>query len=295
MPLVAPIRRTTRCRLRARRPRARAGTAPGRCPRRPRSRGSPLSVRRGRWGRSARRAGPTPRARPRPPRAACRRSGKATCSGRPIMRATSPSSETDAVSNVPWPTPSRSTVTRSATASTSGSRWLTYTMPTPSRACSSTSVWRCSTASGTERGRRLVEEQHLRPRQQRLRDLEELPLGERERARGRRDGDVEPERRQRLLGPALHAPVRRPRVGRHGEIDVLGHRQVEHVRVVLIRDAEPEPPGRGGGVVREAASADLDRSLVRCEEAARDPEQMSISRTRSPRRGRGSRRRGSRR
>ena len=54
-----------------------------------------------------------------------RRSGYATVSGRPIISATSSSSETDGASKVPCPTPSRSTVTRSATASTSGRRWLT--------------------------------------------------------------------------------------------------------------------------------------------------------------------------
>ena len=42
-----------------------------------------------------------------------------------------------------------------------------------------------------ERRGGLVEEQHLRPGQQGLGDLEELPLGERERAGERRDGDVE--------------------------------------------------------------------------------------------------------
>ncbi len=53
------------------------------------------------------------------------RSGKASWSGRPIMRATSAFSDMSAASYVPWLTPSRRTVTRSAIPSTSGSRWLT--------------------------------------------------------------------------------------------------------------------------------------------------------------------------
>ena len=53
------------------------------------------------------------------------RSGKASWSGRPIISATRLSSDMPAASNVPWQTPSRRTVTRSAMPSTSGSRWLT--------------------------------------------------------------------------------------------------------------------------------------------------------------------------
>ena len=44
---------------------------------------------------------------------------------------------------------------------------------------------------GPERGRRLIEEQDLRPGEQRLDDLEELSLGERQRPRRRRHRDVE--------------------------------------------------------------------------------------------------------
>ena len=48
------------------------------------------------------------------------------------------------------------------------------------------------------------------------------------------------------------------------------------MRVVLVGDAEPEPPRRGGGVVDEAAPADLDGSLIGREEAARDSEQSRL-------------------
>ena len=57
--------------------------------------------------------------------AASCRSGNASWSGRPIISATRLSSDIEAASNVPWPTPSRRTVTRSAIPSTSGRRWLT--------------------------------------------------------------------------------------------------------------------------------------------------------------------------
>ena len=53
------------------------------------------------------------------------RSGNASWSGRPIMRATRLSSDIEAASNVPWHTPSRRTLIRSAMPRTSGSRWLT--------------------------------------------------------------------------------------------------------------------------------------------------------------------------
>ena len=60
-----------------------------------------------------------------------------------------------------------------------------------------------------ERRRRLVEEQDLRLGEQRLDDLEQLPLGERQRARGRRHRDVELELREPRGRPLLHASVRR--------------------------------------------------------------------------------------
>ena len=64
-----------------------------------------------------------------------------------------------------------------------------------------------------ERRRRLVEEQHLRLGEQGLDDLEELPLGERQRPRGRRRRDVERELVEPVGRPPLHASVRRSQVG----------------------------------------------------------------------------------
>ena len=66
--------------------------------------------------------------------------GERLPSGRPIISATSASSDIPAASNVPWLTPSRSTVIRSAIPSTSGSRWLTYMTPTPVLLRSNTSA-----------------------------------------------------------------------------------------------------------------------------------------------------------
>ena len=51
--------------------------------------------------------------------------GNASWSGRPIMSATRLSSDIEAASNVPWHTPSRRTLIRSAMPRTSGRRWLT--------------------------------------------------------------------------------------------------------------------------------------------------------------------------
>ena len=146
-----------------------------------------------------------------------------------------------------------------------------------------------------ERGRRLVEEQHLRPRQQRLRDLEELPLGERERARGGRDGDVEPERRAASPPPssacARTPAARRPaRRGRRSRPPTGRARASSPGRRCRARAAGPRRgSGAGGGFPR---SPPFPRPARGSRSRSRA---MSISRTRSPRRGRGSRRRGSRR
>ena len=124
-----------------------------------------------------------------------------------------------------------------------------------------------------ERGRRLVEQKDLRPREQRLHHLEQLTLCERQRPGRDRHRDVDLELRDLLRRPLVHAPERRLLRPGHGEIEVLGNRQVEEVRERLIRDAETEPPGRGGRVTSPQAAGDLDDALVGGEEAARDPEQ----------------------
>ncbi len=222
------------------------------------------------------------------------RSGNASWSGRPIMSVTRDSSDIADASNVPWPTPSRRTVIRSAMSSTSGSRWLTYAMPTPVRLCSNTSWWSRSTSAGPERRRRLVEQQHARPAEQRLDDLEQLPLGERERRRRRVRGQVELERRELLRGPALHPAERRPAGAVHREKEILRDAQPLDVRVRLVDHAETEPPRLGGRRAAKPAAADLDRPRVRRGRSRSRSRGASTSPSRSPRRVRGSPLRGSR-
>ena len=121
--------------------------------------------------------------------------------------------------------------------------------------------------------RRLVEEQHLRLGEQRLDDFEELSLRERERPRGRGRRDAELELDQTVGRPSIHASVRRSEVGRCREVEVLGHRQVQHVRVRLIGDAETEPAALGGRHAPALRLADHDGALVGSEEAAGDVQQ----------------------
>ncbi len=121
--------------------------------------------------------------------------------------------------------------------------------------------------------RRLVEEQHLRLGEQCLDDLEELSLRERQRPRGRGRRDVEVELGQPVGRPSVHASVRRSEVGRCREVEVLGHRQVQHVRVRLIGDAETEPAALGRRHSPALGLADDDGALVGSEEPAGDVQQ----------------------
>ena len=124
-----------------------------------------------------------------------------------------------------------------------------------------------------ERRRRLVQEQDLRPGEQCLDHLEELPFRQRQRGDRRRRLYVEPELREPLGRPLLHAAVRRLQLAGDGEVEVLGNGEVADVRVVLIRHPEPEPPGLGGRAAPPLAASDLDGPLVRRDEAAGDPQQ----------------------
>ena len=72
-----------------------------------------------------------------------------------------------------------------------------------------------------ERRRRLVEQQHARIGKQRLDDLEQLPLGERERRRRRIHRDVELERRELVRRPPVDLPERRLCVLCDHEVEVL--------------------------------------------------------------------------
>ena len=121
--------------------------------------------------------------------------------------------------------------------------------------------------------RRLVEEQHLRLGEENLDDLEELSLCERESPGRRRWREPEVELGQPVGSPAVHAPVRRSEVGRGREEQVLGHRQVQHVRVRLICDAESELSALGGRHASALGLPDHDGPLIGSEEAAGYPQQ----------------------
>ena len=98
----------------------------------------------------------------------------------------------------------------------------------------------------SERRRRLVQEEDLRVGEQRLDDLEELPLGERQRPHRSGRWNVELKLREPLGRPLLHPPVRRLQVTRHREAEVLRHREIEDVRVGLVGHPEAELPRLGG-------------------------------------------------
>ena len=259
---------------RARRRRAPAGTAPARSPRRPRCRRSRPSRPRGRSARSARPAGPRRPAAPRAPAAASCRSGNASWSGRPIISATRLSSDigggverslADAVAEhgdaIGDPEHLRQAVADVDDAD-AGAALLEHERVQP------LDVLR------PERRRRLVEEQHLRPGEQRLDHLEELPVCERQRARRRRHRDVEPELREPRRSPLLHPPVRRllARAARRGR----GSRATDRSRTCeYVWYAIPRPSLRAsaGEPCRRTLPADLDAPSSGCDEAARDPEQ----------------------
>ena len=291
----APARRRTPCRRSARRRRARGGTAPGRCPRRPRSRGSrPLPTSRStgpnrspcrpetasRTSRLDARALPVgKRELERPPdhqrdEALLGHGGRLE---RPLA---------DAVAEHGDPVGDAEDLRQSVADvddADAGAALLEH------ERMEALDVVR------PERGRRLVEEQHLRLGEERLDDLEELPLDERERAASSRSAGCRGRTRRasrqptppsvRISAGAPAAPrdrgSRRP-TGR-GRASTSGRR--------CRGRAGGSPPGRPAG----AACRRSRRSRGRARESRWRSRAMSTSRTRSPRRARGSRPPGSRR
>ena len=148
---------------------------------------------------------------------------------------------------------------------------------------------------GPEGRRRLVEEQHLRLGEQRLDDLEELSLRERERPRGRGRRDVEVELGQPIGRPAR--PCVRTSVGGRTAPRGRGSRPPTGARRASTSDRRCRD--RACGSRRERLAGARSRPPRRCPRRERGSRWLSravsISRTRSPRRGRGSRRHGSRR
>ena len=125
------------------------------------------------------------------------------------MSVTSDSSDIADASNVPWPTPSRSTVIRSAMSSTSGSRWLTYAMPTPLRLCSNTSWWSRSTSAGPSAVVGSSSSSTRGRASSALTTSSSCRSASESAAAGASGGQVELERRELLRRPALHRAERR--------------------------------------------------------------------------------------
>ena len=198
------------CPWRARHRRARGGTAPDRCPRRPRSRGSRPSRRRGRSARIARLAGPRRRGAPRVRSWSCR-SGKRELERPPdherdeaLLRHGGGLERplADAVAENGDPIGDAEHLGQPVADvddADAGAALLEHERVEP------LDVLR------PERGRRLVEEQHLRLGEQRLDDLEELSLGERQRPRRARSAGCRARTRRAARPPT--APCVRTSVG----------------------------------------------------------------------------------
>jgi hypothetical protein len=132
-----------------------------------------------------------------------------------------------------------------------------------------------------QRGRRFVHHDHARVPYQRLRDLGELLLRDREPPR-------RPVERQRDVQFAEHR--RRARRGRaaieepaaHGldpEHDVLDHAEIGHEVELLVDHPDAEPFGRLRPVDRHRCAVDLDRSAVGNVRAGEDLHQRRLAGT----------------
>ena len=181
-----------------------------------------------------------------------------------------------AATKVPWLTPSRRTVIRSAIPSTSGSRWLTYMMPTPRLLRPNTSAWSWSIFLRTERGRGLVQQEHLRLGEEGLDHLDQLSLRQRETSSKHAGRDVQLELVELGGRPLLHVPVGGLALRRHGEVEVLGHGHLQNLGVGLVGHAQTETDRFGYGARCEGTPADLDGAFVGREQTARDPEQRRL-------------------
>ena len=256
---------------------------------------SPLATS-GRSARSARRAGPRRRARPRAPPRRRAAPGNASSSGRPIISATRLSSviaggverpladavakDGDAVGDAEHLRQAVADVDDADSRRGSArarARAGARRPPGPSAvvgSSSSSTFGRASSDLTTSSSWRSASDSDAH---RRLRGHVEVELGE------------------LLRGPCLHPAVRRLLAARHREVQVLGDRQVADVRVGLVRDSEAELAGLGRG----APAARLARRSRRClrpgGRSRSRSRAMSISRTRSPRRGHGSPPAGSRR
>ena len=126
----------------------------------------------------------------------------------------------------------------------------------------------------------LVEEQHLRVGNERLRDLEELTVGEGE---GPRRGvgeelEVEVELREEPARPLLPPPVRRALVRRGRQVEVVLHRLGQDQRGVLVRHRQAQLPGVRRGIPTKGFAPDPDRAQIGVNEPTCDPEESRLPR-----------------
>ena len=136
-----------------------------------------------------------------------------------------------------------------------------------------------------ERGGRLVEDQDARLVGERLRDLDDLPLADAQRADRARPGrGRRPSGRARLRPLADRAPADEAAPGGEpAERDVLGHGQRRRVLELLVDHPDAGGPGRDRRQVREALAADLDLARVGRVVAGEDLDERRLARRRSRR------------
>ena len=127
---------------------------------------------------------------------------------------------------------------------------------------------------------RLIEQQHLRIHDERLRHLEQLAVGQGEGTRRsvREQLEVEVELGQQLPRPPLPLPEpRSPILGRRQE-EVVLHGFGQDQRGVLVRHGEAELPGLRRGIPAKGFAPDPDGAQIGVDEPAGDPEEGRLAR-----------------
>ncbi len=128
-------------------------------------------------------------------------------------------------------------------------------------------------------GGRLVHDQHTRAPGQRLGDLHQLLLGDREPAGDAIRVDAHPQPGEDLLHLALHrtgvdAAAAAQRLA--ADEDVLGDRQVGEQRWLLVDDRDPALGGVARAVEEDVLAVDRQRSAVGLMDAAEDLDQRRL-------------------
>ena len=169
-------------------------------------------------------------------------------------------------SAVPATRPSRSTVIRSATASTSRSLWVMKMIDLPWSTRLRTTAKKSSTSPGREHGGRLVEDQDVGLAEQRLDELDALLLADREVADLGVGVDASPYCVAELADPAAGlVDVEQPPLGELvAEDHVLGDREHRDQLEVLVHHAD----AAGDGVVDAVEAAPARRARGSCPRRA---------------------------